>query len=208
MGIPGPPRGALDGLSEARQVKRSHSGSSKARGKSGQSLPFSNVLLNVGQVPRTEGCLSHHGLQGRFGGCRRLRRAACGGRGLPFPPRALPRPPPSRGLGRGRSSPPTSPRPARPVRPAPAPPSGKFRGRTRAGLGPRSLRTALGAPAAPWRTGLRGRRAALREEEPGGVRPASPGRRPPSPLGISGRPDGRGVGAGEPAPHFDSSRAL
>lgn len=45
----------------------------------------------------------------------------------------------------------------------------------------------------------------------GSVNPASPGLRPPrppSPLGILGCPDGRKVGAGEPAPHFDSSRAL
>ncbi|XP_009004004.2 HAUS augmin-like complex subunit 4 isoform X4 [Callithrix jacchus] len=37
-----------------------------------------------------------------------------------------------------------------------------------------------------------------------GLRP----RRPSSPLGILGQPDGRKVGAGEPVLHFDSSRAL
>lgn len=156
-------------------------------------------------------------------------RAPSWRRSLPFPPRAWRRPSLPRGLLGvwGRFPSPDLPRCLpRPSFPQPQRRAGSrgFGARARAavqGCGhrrptcpPQPPRHCLGSFSCPLlcRFAPEGRRAALRgggalgesSRPVPGLRPP----RPPSPLGILGYPDGRKVGAGEPAPHFDSSRAL
>ena len=136
--------------------------------------------------------------------------------------------PPTRPLGRlGLFPSPDLPRwLPRPSFPQPQRPAGSrgFGGRARAAVQCCGHRLPTCPPQPPWprlgsfscpllcrfapegqRVALRGEGALGKSSRPVlGLRPP----RPPSPLGILGYPDGRKVGAGEPASHFDSSRAL